>query len=89
MGDLKEMCELLKKEKADLERKLGNVRGVSIITAFFINIILNKNMKNINILLKLNYLESSERKKALFLLVLLKCYNKLMKFSQREQSYNI
>lgn len=82
MGDLKEMCELLKKEKADLERKLGNVRGVSIITAFFINIILNKNMKNINILLKLNYLESSERKQALFLLVLLKCYHKLMKFSQ-------
>ncbi|XP_035193612.1 centrosomal protein of 290 kDa isoform X2 [Oxyura jamaicensis] len=27
VGDLKEMCELLKKEKADLERKLGNVRG--------------------------------------------------------------
>lgn len=29
MGDLKEMCELLKKEKAEAERKLGNVRGVS------------------------------------------------------------
>ncbi|XP_032036578.1 centrosomal protein of 290 kDa isoform X1 [Aythya fuligula] len=27
VGDLKEMCELLKKEKADLEGKLGNVRG--------------------------------------------------------------
>ncbi|NWU11974.1 CE290 protein, partial [Cephalopterus ornatus] len=27
VGDLKEMCELLKKEKADVERKLGNVRG--------------------------------------------------------------
>nr|XP_047916994.1 centrosomal protein of 290 kDa isoform X4 [Anser cygnoides] len=27
VGDLKEMCELLKKEKADLEQKLGNVRG--------------------------------------------------------------
>ncbi|XP_050179726.1 centrosomal protein of 290 kDa isoform X5 [Myiozetetes cayanensis] len=27
VDDLKEMCELLKKEKADIERKLGNVRG--------------------------------------------------------------
>ncbi|XP_040518226.1 LOW QUALITY PROTEIN: centrosomal protein of 290 kDa isoform X1 [Gallus gallus] len=27
VSDLKEMCELLKKEKADVERKLGNVRG--------------------------------------------------------------
>ncbi|NXE49879.1 CE290 protein, partial [Casuarius casuarius] len=27
VGDLKEMCELLKKEKAEVERKLGNVRG--------------------------------------------------------------
>ncbi|XP_068792804.1 centrosomal protein of 290 kDa isoform X2 [Struthio camelus] len=27
VGDLKEMCELLKKEKAEIERKLGNVRG--------------------------------------------------------------
>uniref|UniRef100_A0A672TZD0 Centrosomal protein 290 n=1 Tax=Strigops habroptila TaxID=2489341 RepID=A0A672TZD0_STRHB len=27
VGDLKEMCELLKKEKADVERKLGSVRG--------------------------------------------------------------
>ncbi|KYO17387.1 centrosomal protein of isoform B [Alligator mississippiensis] len=27
VGDLKEMCELLKKEKAEAERKLGNVRG--------------------------------------------------------------
>lgn len=35
VGDLKEMCELLKKEKADVERKLGSVRGVSIVTAFF------------------------------------------------------
>ena len=28
--DLKEMCEFLKKEKAELERKLGHVRGVSM-----------------------------------------------------------
>ncbi|XP_010022741.1 PREDICTED: centrosomal protein of 290 kDa, partial [Nestor notabilis] len=28
VGDLKEMCELLKKEKADVERKLGSIRGV-------------------------------------------------------------
>ncbi|KAM8821060.1 centrosomal protein of 290 kDa [Eudromia elegans] len=27
VNDLKEMCELLKKEKAEVERKLGNVRG--------------------------------------------------------------
>ncbi|KAM6096205.1 centrosomal protein of 290 kDa [Chlamydotis macqueenii] len=27
VGDLKEMCELLKKEKADIERKLGSIRG--------------------------------------------------------------
>ncbi|XP_039243234.1 centrosomal protein of 290 kDa isoform X2 [Pipra filicauda] len=27
VDDLKEMCELLKKEKADVERKLGSVRG--------------------------------------------------------------
>uniref|UniRef100_H3A222 Centrosomal protein 290 n=1 Tax=Latimeria chalumnae TaxID=7897 RepID=H3A222_LATCH len=27
VADLKELCELLKKEKTDLERKLGNVRG--------------------------------------------------------------
>ncbi|XP_075285472.1 centrosomal protein of 290 kDa isoform X4 [Opisthocomus hoazin] len=27
VGDLKEMCELLKKEKADVERKLGSIRG--------------------------------------------------------------
>ncbi|XP_054023667.1 centrosomal protein of 290 kDa [Dryobates pubescens] len=27
VGDLKEMCELLKKEKAEAERKLGNIRG--------------------------------------------------------------
>ncbi|XP_014381380.1 centrosomal protein of 290 kDa isoform X2 [Alligator sinensis] len=27
VGDLKEMCELLNKEKAEAERKLGNVRG--------------------------------------------------------------
>ncbi|NXA50457.1 CE290 protein, partial [Nothocercus julius] len=27
VGDLKEMCELLKKEKAEVERKLHNVRG--------------------------------------------------------------
>ncbi|KFO83587.1 Centrosomal protein of 290 kDa, partial [Buceros rhinoceros silvestris] len=27
VGDLKEMCELLKKEKADAERKLGSIRG--------------------------------------------------------------
>ncbi|CAM4468591.1 unnamed protein product [Lepidochelys olivacea] len=27
VGDLKEMCELLKKEKAEVERKLGSVRG--------------------------------------------------------------
>ncbi|NWH75873.1 CE290 protein, partial [Piaya cayana] len=27
VGDLKEMCELLKKEKADIEQKLGNIRG--------------------------------------------------------------
>ncbi|XP_025905533.1 centrosomal protein of 290 kDa isoform X3 [Nothoprocta perdicaria] len=27
VSDLKEMCELLKKEKAEVERKLGNVRG--------------------------------------------------------------
>ncbi|XP_027510014.1 centrosomal protein of 290 kDa isoform X5 [Corapipo altera] len=27
VDDLKEMCELLKKEKADIERKLGSVRG--------------------------------------------------------------
>ncbi|XP_010085715.1 PREDICTED: centrosomal protein of 290 kDa, partial [Pterocles gutturalis] len=27
VGDLKEMCELLKKEKADVERKLDNIRG--------------------------------------------------------------
>lgn len=28
--DLKEMCEFLKKEKAEVERKLGHVRGVSL-----------------------------------------------------------
>ena len=28
--DLKEMCEFLKKEKAEVERKLGHVRGVSV-----------------------------------------------------------
>lgn len=28
MSDLKEMCDALKKEKAEAERKLGNVRGV-------------------------------------------------------------
>lgn len=28
--DLKEMCEFLKKEKAEVERKLGRVRGVSV-----------------------------------------------------------
>ncbi|XP_075352705.1 centrosomal protein of 290 kDa isoform X7 [Mycteria americana] len=27
VGDLKEMCELLKKEKADVEQKLGSIRG--------------------------------------------------------------
>ncbi|XP_014819115.1 PREDICTED: centrosomal protein of 290 kDa [Calidris pugnax] len=27
VGDLKEMCELLKKEKTDVERKLGSIRG--------------------------------------------------------------
>ncbi|XP_009867548.1 PREDICTED: centrosomal protein of 290 kDa, partial [Apaloderma vittatum] len=27
VGDLKEMCELLKKEKADVERKLASIRG--------------------------------------------------------------
>ncbi|NXV18852.1 CE290 protein, partial [Cepphus grylle] len=27
VGDLREMCELLKKEKADVERKLGSIRG--------------------------------------------------------------
>ncbi|XP_009880919.1 PREDICTED: centrosomal protein of 290 kDa [Charadrius vociferus] len=27
VGDLKEMCELLKKEKADIERKLSSIRG--------------------------------------------------------------
>ncbi|XP_069714541.1 centrosomal protein of 290 kDa [Phaenicophaeus curvirostris] len=27
VGDLKEMCELLKKEKADIEQKLGSIRG--------------------------------------------------------------
>ncbi|NXC24120.1 CE290 protein, partial [Campylorhamphus procurvoides] len=27
VNDLKEMCELLKKEKADVERKLGSIRG--------------------------------------------------------------
>ncbi|NWS75767.1 CE290 protein, partial [Crotophaga sulcirostris] len=27
VGDLKEMCELLKKEKAEIERKLGSIRG--------------------------------------------------------------
>ncbi|NWX11010.1 CE290 protein, partial [Caloenas nicobarica] len=27
VGDLKEMCELLKKEKAEVERKLGGIRG--------------------------------------------------------------
>ncbi|NXN25676.1 CE290 protein, partial [Nycticryphes semicollaris] len=27
VGDLKEMCELLKNEKADVERKLGSIRG--------------------------------------------------------------
>ncbi|NXK71568.1 CE290 protein, partial [Amazona guildingii] len=27
VGDLKKMCELLKKEKADVERKLGSIRG--------------------------------------------------------------
>ncbi|NXA10936.1 CE290 protein, partial [Sapayoa aenigma] len=27
VDDLKEMCELLKKEKTDVERKLGNIRG--------------------------------------------------------------
>ncbi|NWY65941.1 CE290 protein, partial [Erithacus rubecula] len=27
VGDLKEMCELLKKEKAEAERKLGSIRG--------------------------------------------------------------
>ncbi|XP_065416205.1 centrosomal protein of 290 kDa isoform X4 [Chrysemys picta bellii] len=27
VGDLKEMCELLKREKAEVERKLGSVRG--------------------------------------------------------------
>ncbi|NWU51426.1 CE290 protein, partial [Dromas ardeola] len=27
VGDLKEMCELLKKEKADVERKLSSIRG--------------------------------------------------------------
>lgn len=28
--DLKEMCDFLKKEKAEVERKLGRVRGVSV-----------------------------------------------------------
>lgn len=28
--DLKEMCEFLKKEKAEVDRKLGHVRGVSL-----------------------------------------------------------
>lgn len=28
--DLKEMCEFLKKGKAEVERKLGHVRGVSL-----------------------------------------------------------
>lgn len=28
--DLKEMCEFLKKEKAEVDRKLGRVRGVSL-----------------------------------------------------------
>lgn len=32
MSDLKEMCDVLKKEKAEAERKLGNVRGVSTPT---------------------------------------------------------
>ncbi|OPJ85787.1 centrosomal protein of isoform A [Patagioenas fasciata monilis] len=27
VGDLKEMCELLKKEKAEVERKMGSIRG--------------------------------------------------------------
>ncbi|OXB73557.1 UNVERIFIED_CONTAM: hypothetical protein H355_006566 [Colinus virginianus] len=40
VSDLKEMCELLKKEKAEVERKLGSVRGVSIATAYFITITL-------------------------------------------------
>ncbi|XP_027630114.1 centrosomal protein of 290 kDa isoform X2 [Tupaia chinensis] len=30
--DLKEMCEFLKKEKAEVERKLGHVRGKSLFT---------------------------------------------------------
>uniref|UniRef100_A0A2K6FRH3 Centrosomal protein 290 n=1 Tax=Propithecus coquereli TaxID=379532 RepID=A0A2K6FRH3_PROCO len=30
VSDLKEMCEFLKKQKAEVERKLGHVRGVSI-----------------------------------------------------------
>ncbi|XP_054242737.1 centrosomal protein of 290 kDa [Indicator indicator] len=29
VGDLKELCELLKKEKADVERKLDSIRGAS------------------------------------------------------------
>lgn len=28
VSDLKEMCDALKKEKAEAEKKLGNVRGV-------------------------------------------------------------
>lgn len=28
VSDLKEMCDALKKEKAEVEKKLGNIRGV-------------------------------------------------------------
>lgn len=28
VSDLKEMCDALKKEKAEVEKKLGNMRGV-------------------------------------------------------------
>lgn len=47
------MFELLKKEKADVERKLGNVRGVSIATTFFITITLYEK----SVLFKVNYFE--------------------------------
>jgi len=63
------MCELLKKEKADVERKLGSIRGVSIVAAFFIINKWNQNTKESSILLKLNYLESTKSKQELFLLV--------------------
>lgn len=46
------MCELLKKEKVDVERKLSSVRGVSIAT-FFITVTLNEK----NISFKVNYFE--------------------------------